>query len=424
MILMVSSQMDANKKPDRDENSLVRMPATARKNLNLSTEQVEVTGIIKQGVLNIHQAFSKDVKIAKGKLSENELKKVGFVTTSMFKKLTGEDKVQVKDVWISKTPFTTLIGADPEFLLFDKEGNVVHANNILGKPGKIGSDGAMIEIRPDPSPCPKTLVKNMRSIFSDRHLTESIKNLNWQAAIYYKNKMRDYPVGGHIHLGNPVGITKLSETEKFFLFAVMNKIMDELLALPLIKLDGTNLGKSRRSECQMAMDNVGYGYYGEWRSCEGRLEHRTLSGLWLMHPFVAECVLGTAKAISEELFRRIEDSDYAKSKFSHPGIAFDDHKFLYRGEFDDWDSINLAKDMECVSSSAYMAGMLNQSKARSITKPFLKRWHSKMRKLSTYSKYSKAIDGLHSILTLPKTSVHAVGFDIKKNWLEGRKFPV
>jgi len=424
MILMASSQMDANKKPDREENSLVRMPAIARKNLDLGTEQVEVTGIVKQGILNIHQAFSKDIKIAKSRLSDDELKKVVFVTTSIFKKLTGEDKTLVKDVWISKPPFTTLIGADPEFLLFDKEGNVVHANNILEKPGKIGSDGAMIEIRPEPSPHPETLVKNMKSIFNDRHLTEPIKDLDWQAAVYHKNKMRDYPVGGHIHLGNPIGITKLSETEKFFLFAVMNKIMDELLALPLIKLDGTNLGKYRRSECQMAMGNIGYGYYGEWRACEGRLEHRTLSGLWLMHPFVAECVLGTAKAISEELFKRIEDSGYAKSKFNHPGIAFDNHKFLYRGEFDDWNSISLAKSMECVSSSAYMASMLNQSKARSITKPFLKKWYNKMKKLSTYDKYYKAVDGLYSILILPKTSVYTVGLDIKKNWLGGRKFPV
>jgi len=423
MILVVSDNMDANKKPDRDEDSLVRLSAVARKSFDLDASQVEVTGIAKHGMLNIHQAFSKDVKFAKNKFSTTELKRVGFVTTRMFKRLTGKVAKTAEDVWISETPLTTLIGADPEFLLFDASGNVVRANNILGKPGKIGSDGAMIEIRPDPSPDPETLVKNMKDIFKDRQLTDPIKDLDWQAAIYHKDDVRDYPVGGHIHLGNPVGIAKLSSPAKIFLFAVMNKIMDELLALPLIKLDGTDLGKSRRSECQMAMGGVGYGYYGEWRPCDGRLEHRTLSGLWLMHPFMAECVLGTAKAISEELFKRVEDSGYDKDTFNHPGIALNDHKFLYRGEFDDWSSINLAKDLECVSSSAYMANMLNQSKARSITKPFLKKWYNKMKKLSTYQKYAKAIDGLHSILSLPGNSVHAVGFNIKENWLGGKKFP-
>ena len=424
VILVVSNNMDSNQKPDRDEDSLVRFSAVARKSLNLDASQVEITGTAKQGMLNIHQAFSKDVKFAKGKFSEEEIKRVGFVTTKMFRRLTGKDAKIAEDVWVSKTAFTTLIGADPEFLLFDCDGNVVRANNILGKPGKIGSDGAMIEIRPDPSPNPETLVKNMKNIFKDTTLTAPIKDLDWQAAIYHKDNVRDYPVGGHIHLGNPVGITKLPSSQKIFLFAVMNKVMDEMLALPLIKLDGTDLGKFRRSECQMAMGNNGYGYYGEWRPCDGRLEHRTLSGLWLMHPFIAECVLGTAKAISEELFKRVEDGGYNKAMFVHPGIALDDHKFLYRGEFDDWDSIGLAKDLECVSSSAYMASMLNQSKARSITKPFLKKWYSKMKKLSTYRKYSKAIDGLHSILALPRTSVHAVGFNIKENWLGGKKFPV
>ncbi len=424
MILMVSDNMDSNKKPDRDENSLVRLSAVARKSFELEDSQVELTGTAKQSMLNTHQAFSKDVKFAKSKFSPTELRRVGFVTTQMFKRLTGKTAKIAEDVWISKTPFTTLIGADPEFLLFDMEGNVVRANNILGKPGKIGSDGAMIEIRPDPSPNPETLVKNMSAIFEDRHLTAPIKDLDWQAAIYHKDNVRDYPVGGHIHLGNPVGIAKLSSQAKIFLFAVMNKIMDELLALPLIKLDGTDLGKFRRSECQMAMGNNGYGYYGEWRPCDGRLEHRTLSGLWLMHPFIAECVLGTAKAISEELFQRVENEGYNRSAFNHPGIALGDHKFLYRGEFDDWGSINLARDLECISSSAYMANMLNQSKARSITKPFLKKWYNKMKKLSTYQKYSKAIDGLHSILVLPRNSVHEVGFNIKENWLGGKKFPV
>ncbi len=425
LILVVSNNMDTNKKPDRNENGLIRLSASARKYLKFDKAQVEIAGAAKQSVLKIHQAFSKDIKDAKGEFSGEEMKCVGFVTSKMFKQLTGKNTTSDEaNIWISKTPLTTLIGADPEFLLFDGNGNIVRANNVLQKAGKIGSDGAMIEIRPDPSPDPIILVKNMTDIFKSAQKMESIKDLDWKAAIYYKDNVRDYPVGGHIHLGNPVGITKLSTQARTFLFAVMNKIMDEMLSLPLIKLDGDDLGKSRRSNCQMAMGNNGYGYYGEWRPCDGRLEHRTLSGLWLMHPLVAECVLGAAKAISEELFSILDTSDYDINLFRHAGMNLEDHKHLYRIEFDDWDSIKLAKKLKCTNSSSYMSGMLNQSKARSITKPFLTKWYKNMKQLSTYKKYSKAIDGLYAILSMPSNTIQDVGFNLKENWLGGKRFPV
>jgi len=317
-----------------------------------------------------------------------------------------------------------LIGADPEFLLFDNENNVVRANNILQKPGKIGSDGAMIEIRPDPTPDPLKLVKNMKDIFQDKELTDSIKDFNWKAAIYYKDNVRDYPVGGHIHLGNPKGIEVLSPNAKFFLFGVLNKIMDELLAVPLIKLDGPDLGKARRSDCQMAMGNTGYGYYGEWRSCDGRLEHRTLSGLWLMHPAIAEFVLGTAKAIAEEMFGIIDYTNYNVDMFKLDSMPIQNHKELYATNFDSWGNIKIAKEMGCTKSSGYMADILNTSKSKSITKSFLNKWYSKMKKMHSYKKYSKCIDGLYTILSMPKKKFNNVGFNIKTNWIEGKEFPI
>lgn len=206
------------------------------------------------------------------------------------------------------------------------------------------------------------------------------------------------------------------------MFGIFNKILDELLSLPMIKLDGQDLGECRRSKCQMAMGNNGYGFYGEWRPCDGRLEHRTLSGLWLMHPVVAEAVLGTAKAIADEMFGLVEDKGYDLAYIRHPDIGFDDHKYLYRAEFDDWDKIGIAKDLRCIQSSSYMRSMLNASKAKSITKSFLTKWYSDMKKLSTYKQYAKHIDMLYAILSLPQKKISDVGFDLKKNWVEGKKF--
>lgn len=430
MILVVSENMDNNKNPDRNEHGLVRCSSIVRKTMCFNASTVTVDGGTADSAMHIHQAFSEDIKNLKasGKLTKDELRKVGFVTSDMFRRLTGQSgkagTVYKNGTWFVPKATELLIGADPEFLLFNDEGNVVRAINVMAKEGPIGSDGAMIEVRPKPSSNPKSVVDNIRDIFSNTSLTRPIRDYKWCAAVYHKDNARDYPVGGHIHLGNPVGITKISKSSRTFLFSVLNKIMDELLAVPLIKLDGTDLGKSRRSECQMAMGNQGYGYYGEWRPCEGRLEHRTLSGLWLMHPRIATCVLGTAKAISEEMYGLVVNDAFSQKIFRHPDIELQNHKYLYGKGFDGWEDIPIAKMMGCTKSSSYMASMLNSSKARSITHAFLNDWYSQMRNLSTYEKHSEHIDGLYEILKLTLSDVKRVGFDIKKNWVEGNAFPV
>lgn len=433
LILVVSDNMDNNKKPDRNEHGLVRMSAGARNNFAFNDPKIQLSCKAQASVLKIHQAFSSDIRKLKADgFSAKELRRVGFVTRDTFEKLTSSKRSILKsNVFIGrpekpkKAPFSMLIGADPEFLLFNEEGDVVRANNVLPKPGPIGSDGAMIEVRPDPDESPISVVNNMMSIFSDKSLTSDIEKYVWKAAIYHKDHQRDYPVGGHIHLGNPPGMSKkISGQSKSYLFAVFNKIMDELLAIPLIKLDGADLGRSRRSDCQMAMGQNGYGFYGEWRPCDGRLEHRTLSGLWLMHPKVAEAVLGTAKAIAEEMYKLAYEEDFVTGMYKHPDIGIGSYKHLYRPEFDDWANITLTSAMDCTQSSSYMASMLNSSKAKSITKAYLKKWYKKMRSLSTYNKYSGQIDKLYAILSVPRREVTGVGFDLKKNWLEGNGFPI
>jgi hypothetical protein len=428
LILVASKSMDNNQKPDRDENSLVRMPASTRNSLGFGDDPLEIVSKAANAsatAVNVFQAFSKDIKALKssGKYSDEELKRVAFVTSRTFRQITGRTDISSsKDIWASKTPFETLIGADPEFLLFDHRGKVIRANNVMQKEGKIGSDGAMGEVRPDPARDPKELIKNIQQIFADDVLTQRIQDYIWKACVYHKDEVRDYPVGGHIHLGNPPGVTSLAVEKRMVLFAVVNKIIDELLAIPLVKHDGEKLGKSRRSECQMALGNNGYGFYGEWRQCNGRLEHRTLSGLWLMHPEFAESVIGTAKAIADEAFGLVGSKAYNLSFFKHPDIGIKNYNHLYRVDFDGWEAIGLAKAMDCIKPSSYMTSMLNSSKTRSVTRPFLTTWYKKMKRMSTYQKYSTYIDKLYEILKMTKTKVDSVGFDIKANWLTGKKF--
>ena len=436
LILVISEAMDKNKKETRDEHSLIRMPASSREAFSFPKSTVVVEHDQSAAKLNIHEAFASDIKLLKSKekFTAEQFKQVGFVTTETFRKFsTSPGSLLTNNVFVGmelppkpkpKAPIDILIGADPEFLLFDAEGNVVRANNIIPKEGLIGSDGAMVEIRPEPSECPDTLIKNMYTILEGAAKSSKIRDFLWKAAIYHKDNQRDYPVGGHIHIGNPDGINPIKGNTRNTLFAVLNKILDELLALPLIKLDGHELGKFRRSECQMAMGNHGYGYFGEWRTCNGRLEHRTLSGLWLMHPMLATCVIGTAKAIAEEVYTHLDNKNYESVMYKHPDIALNNYSQLYKPEFNDWEAIPIAADMQCTKPSSYMISMLNSSKDRSVTKRFMEVWYNKLKQLSTYKKYSVHIDKLYAILSLPAPKIHETGFDIKKNWLENKQLSI
>ncbi|MEA3296161.1 MAG: hypothetical protein U9Q27_03435 [Patescibacteria group bacterium] len=418
--------MDANKKTGRNENGLIRISALTRNFMAFNKDFVEIwpqnTDTAKRMdcavYLKIFKVFSSDIKkLQSYNITENELKRVGFVTTNTFQKITGS-KVNVhiaNNVWIADDIHDTVIGADPEFLLFDHDGKIIKANRIMGRQGKLGCDGAMAEIRPDPAITPAGLIKNIYKIFTTKDLIEPIKNLDWVAGCYFKDPDRDYPIGGHIHIGNPIQIAKMEPIKREHFFKVFNKIMDELLAIPMIKLDGMQLGLSRRSKCSVGK----YGYYGEWRICNGRLEHRTLSGLWLAHPILAECVFGTAKTIIDEIFRNVANKKFDFS-YMLPSVFYNINLFLT--DFNNWDKIPLAADMGCTKSSETMEKILNNSQDKIIDKNFLKKWYNHLLTFHSSKFYKKYIDGLYEILSTKNKHFKEFNKNIKINWLENKKF--
>lgn len=435
LILIVSDQMDSNKKEDRNENGLIRMPATTRKHMNFDGK-VELSSSAKKAMLlDIFHAFSTDIKnlkrkVKEGEMSEEEIKRVGFVTSKTYNEITGDDK-RVKNIWVSDTIEKNVIGTDPEFLLFRSENGtdeVVRANNILPKDGLLGSDGAMAEIRPDPAAEISGLVKNIASIFSNKQITSRIKDYKWMASCYHKDSVRDYPVGGHIHIGNPMLVAKLPAAQRKMFFNTINKIMDELLSIPMIKFDGAENGSCRRIKCEMGLahgNHRGYGYFGEWRPCrvggEEHFEHRTLSGMWLIHPSVAKAVLGTAKVISDEIFKMSTVKGY-DTKYVFPKKFSD--KRIWSPEFDEWDKIPLAKDMGCIKTSDEMIKLLNRSSPDFITREYLNNWFNHLKSMSSYKKGSKYVDALYEILKISSKQLTEWDKQIQNNWLGGKKFLV
>lgn len=433
LILIPSKTMDKNKKSERNENGLVRMAATTRNFLGFDGDKVEVwtTGADSSSkpasvLLNIFKAYSADItelkkQLRTGDVTENEMKRIGFVTTKMYNRITGGD--DNKNIWVSTGVHDTVIGADPEFLLFDSGGKVVHANGIMSKEGIIGCDGAMAEVRPPPSTGPEGLVKNIINAFSDKSLTAAITPYEWHCGCYWRNSSRDYPMGGHIHVGNPAAVARMTLQRREMFFNVLNKIIDELVAIPCIRLDG-EMGRKRRSECQMANSNHGWGWFGEWRTCNGRLEHRSLSGMWLLHPSVAKCVLGTAKAVTDAVFKH-----WAEHGFEHKYVVPQkyeglNHSDMNSGNFNAWKEFGVCHDMGTTMSSAELKKKLNESRGGDITKAYLSTWLQNMKRLETYSQYSKYIRGLREILKINMNELGGWDRKIQNNWLGSKKFIV
>lgn len=428
LILVASERMDNNRKDDRNEHGLVRMSAIARDYMGFHDDTVELWPVGSSGedrinkaiVLKIFHAFGGDLKDVKTQIKRNERSKeeyrrIGFVTTKIFDRICGGDRKIADNIWISDDIYDTVMGADPEFLLFD--GNkIVDARDVLPYHGAIGSDGPMAEIRPKPEVLTEKLVDNMVKIFEDNLDNPSIKDYRWLASCFHKNDHRGFPVGGHIHVGNPVQVVRQSGSFKHNLYRVMNKIMDEYLTVPLIKLDGHD-GKGRRDR---NIAYSGYGGFGDFRTDHGRLEHRSVSGMWLLNPSIAKAVLGTAKAVVDEIFRLISEEKFSgsyilPSKFE--GAA------LY-SSFDEWNKIPLAKDMRCTRSSEWMKSTINSSDIKMIDQKFISDLHGKLKKLSTYGENNRYIDGLCEVLKMKSAEISKLERDIKKTWTKGKKFVV
>ena len=425
ILLVRSESMDSNKKKDRNENSLLRVSKQTRSELNFKDDSAEVykSNTDKAKSLTFFKAFAEDVKIAKillseGKISKADMNRICFVSSKTYAALGKKDS-EISEATISKELMRLLIGTDPELLLM-QDGNIVHANNIPGfnKDSKFGSDGAMAEIRPDPASSPEGLIKNIKKLFEDKN--HPVENHDWVSACYYESAHRDYPVGTHIHIDNPKQIKSgLTTSDKHRLFAVTNKIMDELLTIPMIRLDGKD-GHKRRARCKMSSNSnygttygKGYGFFGEWRGKHGRLEYRSLSGLVISNPKLCEAVFGTAMAIAEAVYKKAIDEKLDTSIILPEQFT---DKAIYGPSFKRWGDIPLAEMFGCTKNSKEMADILDKSCRKTVTISNIKSWHTKMRSLSTYSKYSKNISYLADLLASSIKSLDTLDKNIKNNW--------
>ena len=399
LVLSISTEMDRLSETDSSEHEKIRLSKKARAYYQPS--EWRVTNLTVQGIesskkLRIGQAIKKDIKKYKG----GKIEQLGFVTTETYNKLAGTNK----PIWISESSNEIKIGADPEFVVTDGNGAGIYGDTAMGydfhdpakKAAKFGSDGPCIELRPDPSDTPEGLVERIKSLLQSPE-ADKIQDLTWVGGATYRDRTmsRRYPIGGHIHFGLP-NLPGAAKNTNQMLQNQIARILDELVAVPLVRIDTPMAGDRRVS--------LNFGRFNEIRGGNKKFEWRVPSGIWLIHPTLSFAVLSIAKAVTEECWKKYEDR----------GCSID---FMLKPSNKD----TLLKAFKCLDTET-VRSLVNTSKISGVSTDLVESIRKRVSNMSTYPKYKEGIDLFFKICGAENAAPTKSQLLIKKGWLEGKSF--
>lgn len=398
LTLIPSKIMDEWAKNNELEHSKVRLAKKARLHYRPTDWQsiyLVVNGASGTKKLRVGQAPEASIKTVQNK----DLATIGFVTTKTYKAL-----MSTKDdspIWVSEISAPITVGCDPEFVLVDtKTGQAVYADTVTGesKYAKVGSDGPCAEIRPDPANDTDTLVENIRTLLKNQ--TAIINGYAWIGGATFKHPSmtRRYPIGGHIHLGLPNLPGGAQNPNKDF-FPRIARILDELIAVPLTRID-TPLPAERKQ--------LGYGKFNDTRhetkGTLNRFEWRVPSGIWLIHADLARAVIGTTKAVTEEIWKKYADRDNSSS-------------FMLSSVDKGVDC--LPKAFGCMDAEVVRT-IINTSKSSDVTPELVRSIHNRLKNMSSYVRYKEIIDDFISICLSKDMPPTDDKLELRRSWLENK----
>ena len=440
LFLVISNKMDTNRKKSRNEDGLIRLGKKARESLGLGDEAaVELwpassntsDRINRSRILTIYEAYSNDLTTLKETgISDDDYLRAGFVTTRTFNYICKREDINVSkrsSIWLANSIEDTVIGGDPEFILIDKSDRVKFAGHIqgLGHNDMLGSDGPLVEIRPEPAIMVDDFVKNIGDILTSHENTKLIEDYRWVSGSYFQKEdtggqERVWTIGGHIHIGTPLKLynTALSiqgdnpTAALYGVFAVLKKILDELVAVPMMRVEGVENSIQRRRR-------GGYGTVSDLRVKRGRLEFRTLSGAWLSHPFLAKAVIGTTKAITHAFFSALDSSNKDRERLIHRNTYEQQNAWLQDSM--NWSDLDSLKELDALSKWVVIGSALHDGDI-SFDKAYFVNLRRRLKRLPTYREHSKYIDKFLAIVKLPDEVLDKQSTDVRAGWTKNTKY--
>jgi hypothetical protein len=194
------------------------------------------------------------------------------------------------------------LGCDPEFVFIDAIGRVCRADSFLPHLGKMGSDGPLAELRPEPAYREIEVVENLRKLIKSipRLLEEKTGKKNVLTPQAHSEKSNQ-AMGFHIHFGAPSFFLGKMSLKRGLLITDIASVLDYYLAIPAMLLEE---GNNRR---------LGEGRYGkptDWRRGPGTIEYRTLGGFHLRHPDFACGIMGLGLLVVKEVIAKMEEDSF------------------------------------------------------------------------------------------------------------------
>jgi hypothetical protein len=195
-----------------------------------------------------------------------------------------------------RKPPETTFGADPELVIHNKRGQLVHATDYFKDDSTRGAiagtdgDSTLVELRPRPYKDVIKLVAELQNIFKviDANLRETKAEIALKAGHYVSRKA----IGGHIHIGIGRELPRGFKRQWYIRHLVMtlDKILIDVVEP---RLDDSEQAFERRSHSHYGKRDFGESHY---KQPTYGIEYRP-TGSWLHSPEVALVYLGFAKMV-------------------------------------------------------------------------------------------------------------------------------
>ena len=196
--------------------------------------------------------------------------------------------------------FKMTLGCDPEFVFTNDCRFVYPASRWLPHRGKIGHDGPLAELRPDPGDHEDQVVENLRQLI--RSLPGMIGKRFRRHDAYTPEAhscWENYALGFHIHIGLPRELLTFAAPNTREFLESLVAALDYFVGIPAMLLEDTNVRR---------LGDGQYGKPGDYRISSRTIEYRTPGGFHLRHPYYAAGIMGLALCVSKDIVEEAEEA--------------------------------------------------------------------------------------------------------------------
>lgn len=215
-----------------------------------------------------------------------------YVTEDIYKLIHNEPQIKIiPDV---------MLGCDPEFFLVNPQnGYIVHAGKYFQKWERMGHDGTIAELRPDPNPDATVVVSNIRNLLKQGRARINKAN-DRHVRMISSSSYNGITAGFHIHFGMPPEMLGTDHVV-YRINSQIIQLLDYYVGLPCIIQEGIH------DTARRCTTLVPYGKAGDFRLDWRTLEYRVPGGAMLRHPKLAAGLISTAAVVVESAIIKVKE---------------------------------------------------------------------------------------------------------------------